>query len=279
MNAKTFTFQGKKVAYYDSETANKPTVLICHANGYSAHCYRYYWEALKADYRVIGLDFIGHGKSESDLYFQNWYFFRDQILELIRVESLESVTLLGHSLGGASSLLAAEKNPHAIRKVIALDPVILGLKLITLAKIFGSPLARGAFKRRKTFNNLNLVRRAYQKFPAFAHWDGAIFEDYLNSCFRKTGNGEEVELCCDPKVEGRIFSHAHYTVFWKFKKIKVPSFILIPDPPEVCTPALARMITKGVKSSEFEIWTNCTHFFPFEIPEKTLSYILSKLKQ
>ncbi len=267
---------GLKITYYDSETEGPP-LLFCHANGYSAGCYQYYFENLKAKYRILALDFVGHGKSETSLDFKNWYFFRDQILALLDTENLEQVTLIGHSLGGASSLLASVKAPKRIRKLIVWDPVLLGLKMITLAKLFGNPLAKGSAKRRSKFNSLELVRRSYKNFPAFSGFDPGIYENYLQSCFRKTGNGEEVELCCDPRVETKIFSHAHYHVFLNFYQIKTETHVLIPKNFEVCSPTLAKLITKKNKASSVTIWDEASHFFPFEKPELTLHWLAEKI--
>jgi pimeloyl-ACP methyl ester carboxylesterase len=276
MKVKSFPFAGLKLSYYDSES-DKPPILFCHANGYSAGCYQYYFNQLKNDYRVLALDFAGHGRSEMSLQFKNWYFFRDQILTLLEHEKIEHITSVGHSLGGASTLLASVKEPDRFKKLIVWDPVILGFKLITLAKILGNPLARGAAKRRSKFSSLELVRRSYKKFPAFANFNSSIYEDYLASCFRSTGHGQEVELCCDPRVETQIFSHSHYQVILNFYRIKNETHVLIPKKYEVCSPTLAGVITKKNPYSSVTIWEEATHFFPFEKPEATLEWLMKKI--
>ncbi|TGN18913.1 alpha/beta fold hydrolase [Leptospira idonii] len=277
MKTKSFRFQGIHLAYYDSES-DLPPLLFCHANGYSAGCYRYYHERLKDKYRIIALDFAGHGKSESTLDFKNWNFFRDQILTLLDHEKIESVTSVGHSLGGASTLLASAKEPERFKKLIVWDPVVLGWKMITLSKIFGNPLARGAAKRRKTFRSMELIRRSYRKFPAFAKFDEGIFEDYISSCFKKAENGEEWELCCDPKVESRIFGHSHYLVFLDFYKITKETHVLIPEEYEVCGPKQAALITGKNEKSSVTVWSGITHFFPFEEPQSSLDWLNGKLE-
>jgi pimeloyl-ACP methyl ester carboxylesterase len=276
MKTKSFPFSGINLAYYDSEV-EKPPLLICHANGYSSGCYQYYFKTLEKKYRILALDFAGHGKSEFSLAFKNWYFFRDQILTLLDHEKITQVQSIGHSLGGASSLLASVLEPERFEKLIVWDPVILGLRLIFLSKIFGNPLARGAAKRRKTFSSLELVRRSYKKFPAFAHFDAGIYEDYLTACLRKTGNGDEVELCCDPRVEAKIFSHSHFLVYLNFLKIESEVHVLIPKDYEVCSPKLARMITRKNPKSSVTIWENVSHFFPFERPAEVLTWLHEKL--
>lgn len=278
MIEKSLVFQNLKLAYYDSETPGD-TIVFVHANGYSAGCYRTYQNALKNNYRVLGLDFAGHGRSEHSLDFDNWLFFRDQLLSLLQKElpSGEKVVGIGHSLGGASTLLASKEEPYLFKKAILLDPVVIGWRMTTLAKIFGNPLAKNAVKRRKKFQSIELVKRAFSKFPAFAHWEEEIFSDYLNTCLRPTGNGREVELCCDPSMEAKIFSLSSYRIFMKFYGIHTETHVAIPEKYEVCSPRLARLITKKNPKSTVEIWKDATHFFPFEWKEKTLHFIQSKL--
>ncbi|TGL56903.1 alpha/beta fold hydrolase [Leptospira jelokensis] len=272
MKPKSFRYKNWETAYLDSETPG-PTVIFCHANGYSAGCYLYYFERLKKHYRVIAPDFVGHGRSEFTLQFKNWNVFRDQILSLLDHERITNATIIGHSLGGASSLLAAKKQPERFTKVLAMDPVILGWKLILLSKFLENPLAKGAKKRRTHFKSIELVRRSFRKFPAFANFEPSIFEDYLNSCFVPTGHENEVKLCCDPRVEAKIFGHAHFHVFKNFYGIKTENHIAIPETFEVCSPKYANLLTKVHPKSSVTIFPGFTHFFPFERPEETWNWM------
>lgn len=278
MIEKVFRFQNTELHYYDSETPGK-TVIFAHANGYSAGCYRYYHEKLKETHRVLALDFAGHGRSEFTLDFGNWFFFRDQLLELLHRElpSGEKAIAIGHSLGGASSILSIREEPDIFQQVIALDPVIIGWRLTTMAKILGNPLAKTAKGRRKEFGSLKLVERAFRKFPAFANWDEEIWQDYLDTCFVSRKDGK-VELACDPRVEAKIFSLSSYKVFLKFYGVRGEVHIAIPEKYEVCSPRLARLITKKNPASGYEVWKDATHFFPFEWKEKTWDFIRKRLK-
>jgi pimeloyl-ACP methyl ester carboxylesterase len=276
MREKQLTFQNSKLVFYDSES-DKPVILFCHANGYSAGCYKTYFRRLKEDYRIVSIDFIGHGKSESNLNYKNWYFFRDQVLAVLEKENLTNVTGIGHSLGGATLLLSSVVAKERFKKLLVMDPVILGLKLITLSKIFGNPLAKAAAKRRTEFHSMELVRRGYSKFPQFAKFDSEVFSDFLSSCFKEDPTTHKVVLSSDPRVETKTFSMAHYLTYFNFYKIKTETHVLIPNPHEVCSKDQARMITKQNPKSSYEIWDGATHFFPFESPNETFLWMKKKL--
>lgn len=271
MERKSFVFDSHTLSYMDFGGKFEKTVLLTHANGYSSECYLYILEELTKKFRVIGLDFTGHGKSEHSLRFYDWYYFRDQILALIRHESLTNIFGIGHSLGGASLLLSASKQPEHFSKIITFDPVVLDFFRITYVKIFGGPLAKNAKKRRRVFKNIEVVRRAFKKFPAFSNWNDRIFEDYLRSCFREINS--EIELCCDPEIEARIFNMSNFSTLLNFSKITTETHLIYPKKFEVCPPWTAKKIAKGNPKSTITELNEATHFFPFEMPEWTLDKV------
>ncbi|PNV74503.1 alpha/beta fold hydrolase [Leptospira inadai] len=267
IDRKSFRFRGLSLSYLDAGPKEAPPILIAHANGYSAACYSYYIERLSKKFRVLALDFCGHGESEPSLDWKSWFFFRDQILALIEVENLKNTVGIGHSLGGASLLLSSYHSPSRFRKIIAMDPVILNLPFILYAWIFGNPLSKGALARRREFASLDLIRKAYRRTAAFSKWNSEIFEDYLKSCFRQE-NGK-IYLRCPPEVEAKIFNSVNFFSLYQYGKIRIPTHITIPEKYEVCTPKAAKRIVNGNSESSLEIWKDTTHFFPFEEPERT----------
>ncbi len=272
---KSFNHENLKLSYLDTETNSEQVILITHANGYSAECYSYLIEAFRDKYRVIALDFAGHGESEAYYDFTNWDFLRDQILALITHENLKNIISIGHSMGGSSALRASKRKASLFKKLILLDPTFLSLSIIAYGSIFGIPIAKNAIKRRRNFKNIEQVRKVFRKFSAFSNWDERVYEDYLRSCFRK--NEEEVELICDPKIEAKYFSTPSLKSFSDYGKNKLETHIIIPQKFEVCSPYRAKIITAGNSSSTLTTISDGTHFFPFEKTEFTLSKILELL--
>lgn len=275
MDRKTFNFRGIKLSYIDSGNKSLEPILIAHANGFSAGCYSYLIHKLSETHRVLALDFCGHGESEPNMEWNDWFFFRDQVLALIENEGLKNVVGVGHSLGGASLLLSSYKRPDHFRKIFAMDPVVLNLAYLLLALAFDTPLAKGAIKRRREFKDLTLVKKAFRKTPTFANWSDEVFEDYLRSCFKK--EGDKWVLCCPPELEAKIFNSVSFLSLLQYRRIKTETHITIPRKYEVCSPSAAKRIIKGNPNSSLELWDDISHFFPFERPEKTLERIIQKL--
>ncbi|HMV43665.1 MAG TPA: alpha/beta hydrolase [Leptospiraceae bacterium] len=273
---KFFTFENLKLSYIDTETNSKDIILITHANGYSAECYSYLIEAFANEFRVIALDFAGHGESDPYYDFSNWDFLRDQILALIELENLDRIISIGHSMGGASALRASKKKTSHFKKMFLLDPTFLSIPIIVYGKIFGSQISQNAAKRRRHFKNLEVVRRSFRKFSAFSNWDNRVFEDYLRSCFRK--KGEEIELICDPTIEAKYFKTPSLKSFKDYGKNKLETHIIIPQKFEVCSPYRAKIIISGNKHSTLTILPDGTHFFPFEKPDFTIQKIKDHIR-
>jgi len=267
-----FTFKNLKLSYLSSGKPKKGTLLIAHANGYSAGCYSYILRNFAHEYEIFALDFVGHGESESSLNFNNWLFFRDQILALVAHLDLKEFVGIGHSIGGASWLMASKILKQKVKKLILFDPTILTVPKLLLGKIIGNPLAKTALKRRKNFSTREQVAKLYRRFPAFARWDEEPFQDYIQTCLKTTKDG--VELACDPILEAKIFNSLPVLSPLQYFFISTESHIIIPENYTVCSPSTAKRIVKGNPNSTLTIMPNFTHFFPFE--EK--NWVLEKLR-
>ena len=80
------------------------------------------WRA--AGHRVHAVEKFGH-----DARFpvtSNWPHLRDQLIDFIEHEAKAPVYLVGHSLGGYLSVLAASRRPELACGVVLLDAPLLG---------------------------------------------------------------------------------------------------------------------------------------------------------
>lgn len=272
---KFFKFRNLKLSYLDTNTSNKKVIILTHANGFSAETYSYIFRNLGKDFRFLGLDFAGQGSSEGTKDFKNWFFSRDQIISLIEHEKLENVILVGHSLGGGSSVLVSKKIPEKIEKMILFDPTFLYLYVFIYKFFFPFPIAKRALKRRNEFKNLELIKRSFRNFPIFSDWDSEVFGDFIHSCFKK--EGEIYKLSCHPEIEARYFETPSFSNFLNYGKNKIETHIIIPEKYEVCSPYRAKKIISGNEKSSLEINPALNHFFPFIKKDFTLDRLMKFL--
>ena len=98
-----------------------PTLVLIH--GWS--CDRGYWEAqvepFAARYRVVTLDLAGHGDSGLDR--ENWTIasYGADVTSVVEELDLESVILVGHSMGGDVAVDAARLMPDRVVAMVWID--------------------------------------------------------------------------------------------------------------------------------------------------------------
>lgn len=273
----SFKFRGLTLSYLFSNTSHKNNVILAHANGFSAGCYLQHLAKASELFNVAALDFAGHGHSEGSLRFHSWDFFRDQIEALQFRMGWETCNLVGHSLGGASAIRLAIKNPEKIQKIVAWDPVLLSPLMIVLGKIITIPLAKQAKARRQVFKSKTLLAKLLRRHPGFKDWDEQVFQDYLNNCYKERPDSS-LQLRCDPEIEARIFSITELIPYLKLGMNQCPILLIKPSPSEVCPRLATKTLLKSNPFSQVSEQKNFTHFFPFEHPLETITQTMEFLK-
>ena len=86
---------------------------------------RAYWkhqvDVFAADYRVVTLDLAGHGDSGKDRKSWSANGLARDVEAVVKALGLKRVILVGHSMGGPISLLAAKRMPDQVIAVIGVD--------------------------------------------------------------------------------------------------------------------------------------------------------------
>ncbi|WP_433195322.1 alpha/beta fold hydrolase [Nocardia sp. CA-107356] len=111
-------FDGVQIAYRDSAVGAGVPVVLVHGMGGDGHTWdRFAHTLARAGRRVIIPDLRGHGRSahtESYLFAE----FGDDVLNLCDRLGLESVDLVGHSLGGYAVSCVAQERPELVRRLV-----------------------------------------------------------------------------------------------------------------------------------------------------------------
>jgi pimeloyl-ACP methyl ester carboxylesterase len=186
----------------------KPLLHFSHGNSFPAGTYRQLLEPLGREYDVRSIAMHGHDPAYP--VDDGW---RTLVQELIaRLDSYgEPAILVGHSLGGALSLLAAWERPDLARCVVMLDsPVVAGWRaaLWAAAKRLGlgerlSPAALSR-KRRNVWPDRAAAYAHFASKPIFAAWAPGVLDDYLDSALVSHPDG--VQLRFAREVETDIYS-------------------------------------------------------------------------
>jgi pimeloyl-ACP methyl ester carboxylesterase len=185
----------------------KPLLHFTHGNSFPAGVYRRYFDGLRDRFDVHATDMVGH--DDAFPVSDGWHGLVDELIA--RLERYQApVILVGHSLGGMLSMMAAKQRPDLARCVVMLDsPVVAGWRawLLKVAKARRwddnfSP-AKSSQRRRTVWPD---AATAYQHFvskPIFAAWAPGVLADYLEHGLMPHPDG--VQLRFSREIETAIY--------------------------------------------------------------------------
>jgi pimeloyl-ACP methyl ester carboxylesterase len=250
---------------------NKPLLHFSHGNSFPGGTYRQFLDGLRTDYDVRAYDMYGH-----DPRFpvgDGWDGLVEELIEQLERYGQPAI-LVGHSLGGMLSMMAARQRPELVRCVVMLDsPVVAGWRamLWRLAKLSGnlatrlSP-ARLSERRRNVWPD---AKAAYQHFASkdiFAAWAPGVLNDYIENGLKPHPDG--VQLRFSRAVETEIYrSLPHHMGAALRKPFPVPiGFIAGTRSVELRQAGLGstrKLVGKNLDKIEGG------HLFPMESPQLT----------
>ena len=119
--------QSLEMAYMDVSPADasRHTVLLLHGKNFSGAYWGRTMETLVAEgYRVIAPDQIGFGKSSKPVNFQySFHALARHTAALLDERGVESVTVVGHSMGGMLATRFALMFPDQTRQLVLVNPI------------------------------------------------------------------------------------------------------------------------------------------------------------
>lgn len=109
---KQYILNGKTVHY--SITGSGETLVLLHGYLESLEMWTKHQEFLSSKYQVISIDLPGHGLTENFGEIHTMPFMADLVYKILQKENIEKCVMIGHSMGGYSTLAFAEKYPQML---------------------------------------------------------------------------------------------------------------------------------------------------------------------
>jgi pimeloyl-ACP methyl ester carboxylesterase len=261
------------------------TIVFAHANSFPASTYRLLFDGWRAaGYEVHALDKFGHDPRYP--VSMNWPHLVAQLKDFIEREVRHPAYLIGHSLGGFLSMMAASRHPHLAQGVIVMDsPVLHGWKSagIGLAKRMGTmervmTPARIAAERTHLWPSLQAVHAHFSAKPKFAAFHPEVLSDYLRHGTLAHADGPSRRLSFERDIEAAIYKTMPHGLVQEFRRH-----------PHRCPVAFIggthsretrRVGIEGIRLivGQRMSWINGTHLYPFEDPDATVAEVLKWLE-
>ena len=111
---------GDRNIFYEEVGSGFPLILL-HGNTLSSKMFTQIIDLYKEDFKVILIDFLGHGNSDRLEQFpiDFWYDQAMQVVQLITLNDYGKVNLIGTSGGALTALNVALEHEELVNKVIA----------------------------------------------------------------------------------------------------------------------------------------------------------------
>ena len=133
------------LAYSDEGTG--PLIITVPGMGDLRSTYRFLTPKLAAaGYRVVSLDVRGQGESSVAWNDYSVGAIAGDILDLVRSLGAGPAHVIGNSMAAGAAVIAAAREPQAIRSVVLVDPFVRNVMPPWLAAAIFEPLLRGPWR-------------------------------------------------------------------------------------------------------------------------------------
>jgi pimeloyl-ACP methyl ester carboxylesterase len=266
---------GVRVALHHVGGAGKP-LLICHATGFHGRAYDPMAVALMGHFDVWAIDLRGHGAStapESGDF--AWVGMAEDVA--VAIDHIDSgpVIGVGHSLGGASILLAELERPGLFAAAYLYEPIVFPSDRVEGPD--ENPMSGPARKRRPVFPSKQAAIDRYGSRPPLNVLRVDALAAYVEHGFVETETGE-VRLACEPEAEARTFEATDKMTLERLDGLELPLVVAAGAPvPGTDLAAFAAATVEGVAGARLCSHPELGHFGPLEDPDRIAQEVIDWL--
>ena len=260
------------------------SIVFSHANSFPAGTYRVLFDLLRQrGFTVSAVERFGHDARYP--VSNNWPHLVQQLADFAAAQQQrtgEPAFLVGHSLGGFLSVMAAARYPQLARGVLLIDSPLIGgwrasaLGVAKQAQVVGAVTpGRISRARRNSWASTEEALEHFRRKRVFAQWDPRVLQDYVTHGLQER-DGQRV-LVFDREVETRIYNTLPHNLgrILQAHPLQCPAaFIGGRDSAEMrqVGMAMTQRITQGRV-----MMLDGSHLFPMEQPQATAAAIEAAL--
>ena len=260
------------------------SIVFSHANSFPAGTYRVLFDLLRQrGFSVSAVERFGHDARYP--VSNNWPHLVQQLADFAAAQQQrtgEPAFLVGHSLGGFLSVMAAARYPQLARGVLLIDSPLIGgwrasaLGVAKQAQVVGAVTpGRISRARRNSWASTEEALEHFRRKRVFAQWDPRVLQDYVTHGLQER-DGQRV-LVFDREVETRIYNTLPHNLgrILQAHPLQCPAaFIGGRDSAEMrqVGMAMTQRITQGRV-----MMLDGSHLFPMEQPQATAAAIEAAL--
>jgi pimeloyl-ACP methyl ester carboxylesterase len=258
-------FRGAEIHYTD-EGQGIPVVMI-HGFGGSFLNWNKLRDRMKGDYRVIRVDLPGFGLSDlpapngdkTDFVQQ----YRDFMTFFIDTLHLDSLYVVGNSMGGMMAWGTAADHPDKVKKLVLIDAAGYDLEKISnnVARFMKMPFIRSFFMRGLPLSSSEgSAKKVYADTTKINH------ESVRNNNMMWNRDGNIQAACA-------IVSNKNYPDSALIAKVQCPTLIIWGRQDQIVPLDHAYRFLRDIKASQLVLFDTCGHCAMIEKPDETAAAI------
>ena len=253
-----------------------PTLLVAHATGFHGTMYEPLAAGLRDHFRIVALDFRGHGFSTRP---DNGDFNWDRmVLDLLAVADRlgpPPIAGFGHSLGGGTLLLAEHERPGTFGSLVLFEPIVFPDDFEFSGE---NPMAAPARSRRPSFPSRADALARYASRPPLNEMRPDVLEIYVRDGFVDQPDGSVV-LACAPDDEAATFASDTKVRTSTIADVKSAVTVLTgADDEDAPSPArYGPAIVDALPNGRLQVHPEVGHLAPFEQPDAVAAMVLESV--
>ncbi|HJL98959.1 MAG: alpha/beta hydrolase [Acidimicrobiales bacterium] len=254
-----------QVAVHDYGGAGHPTLFV-HGTGLVSRMWEPIINRLGSDFRAICVDLRAHGAttSPSDINFFDHRMVAD-LTSVVDAFDLQDAWVVGHSMGGATSILTSLERPGAFERAWVYEPILFER---TEDRPAGSINFVEATKRRRSiFPSREEVINRYSTRPPLNEVHQDCLEAYVRHGFVDRSDGS-IELACDPLLESRAFEQFLQQGWDRLSQVAIDVLVAYGGAGQDRPSTAAASIAERLPSGSLEVFTGSNHFGCFASLER-----------
>jgi len=277
-----------RIPHFDLGGTGAPLHFL-HANGYPPDCYKPLFEHLQPHFHIFGMHLRALWPNSKPEELVDWSPFSKDLLQCLDEQKAGTVLGVGHSIGGIVTLRTALNEPSRFRGLVLIDPVLFPPRRIIFWNIVRAlaigykvhPLIVNTLKRRRHFDDLEQVFRAYRRRQVFQNFSDENLRAYIKGIVRPREGGDW-ELSFSPEWEARIYYTGIWKdmdLWWKIKLLSVPMLIIRGAESDTFWAQTADRVRRANPMVRIETIVKAGHLVPLECPQEAANLILSFSKE
>jgi pimeloyl-ACP methyl ester carboxylesterase len=186
-------------------------IAFFHANGYPTGVYRQFLDHLRQTREVIAPEIITTPLATPGP--KRWGITVDTVLKWLDDQPIETLDLVGHSMGGYLAVILAQLRPGRVRQVVLIDaPIVVGWRSALLSTVQRSGPAERfgpapiAARRKDHWPDLEGAKAYFESKRFVQRWAHGVADDFYAYGLKRAEDGS-VRLRYAREIERDIYAY------------------------------------------------------------------------